>query len=163
MIKLKIYQLTTAFFVVLFISGCTGIYENGKEIVADTAPYIEEITVDELNSKIENMEDFFLLDVRQPEEFEKGNIAYSTGIPRGVLEFKIGDEKFWEEEQWVVPEKDADIVIYCKKGNRGTLATKALSELGYSNVKNLSGGIIAWDPEFDSESGDEKEESGCGG
>ena len=163
MIKLKLYQLASAFFVLILISGCTGIYENGKEIAADTLPYIEEITVDELNSKIENMEEFFLIDVRQPAEFEKGNIAYSTSIPRGVLEFKIGDEKFWEEEQWHVPEKNTDIVIYCKKGDRGILATKALSELGYTNVKNLSGGIIAWDPEFDSESGTSEEEGGCGG
>ena len=163
MIKLKLYQLASAFFVLLLISGCAGIYENGKEIAADTTPYIEEITAEELNSKIENMEDFFLIDVRQPAEFEKGNISYSTLIPRGVLEFKIGDKKFWEEEQWQAPEKDSDIVIYCKKGDRGILAAKALSELGYSNVKNLKGGIVAWDPEFDSESGTEQEEGGCGG
>ena len=161
--KLKLYQLASVFLVLIFISACTGIYENGKEIAAENAPYIDEITIDELNTKIENMEDFFLIDVRQPAEFEKGNIAYSTLIPRGVLEFKIGNEKFWEEEQWQAPEKDSDIIIYCKKGDRGILATKVLTELGYSNVKNLSGGIIAWDPEFDSESGDEKEESGCGG
>ena len=163
MIKLKLYQLASAFFVLILISGCAGIYENGKEIAADVTPYIEEITVDELNTKIENMEDFFLVDVRQPAEFEKGNIAYSTLIPRGVLEFKIGDEKFWEEEQWHAPEKNTDIVIYCKKGDRGILAAKALSELGYTNVKNLSGGIIAWDPEFDSESGASQDEGGCGG
>ncbi len=163
MIKLKLFQLASAFFVLVLISGCAGIYENGKEIAADTLPNIEEITVDELNSKIENMEEFFLIDVRQPAEFEKANIAYSTLIPRGVLEFKIGNQKFWEEEQWQAPEKDSDIVIYCKKGDRGILATKALAELGYSNIKNLSGGIIAWDPEFDSESGAAEEEGGCGG
>ncbi len=163
MIKLKLFQLASAFFVLVLISGCAGIYENGKEIAADTLPNIEEITVDELNSKIENMEEFFLIDVRQPAEFEKANIAYSTLIPRGVLEFKIGNQKFWEEEQWQAPEKDSDIVIYCKKGDRGILATKALAELGYSNVKNLSGGIIAWDPEFDSESGTDQDEGGCGG
>lgn len=161
--KLKLYQLASAFLVLLLISSCTGIYENGKEIALDTKPFIEEITTDELNTKIENMEDFFLIDVRQPAEFEKGNIDYSTLIPRGVLEFKIGDKKFWEEEQWQVPEKDADIIIYCKKGNRGILATKALVELGYTNVKNLSGGMIAWDPEFDSVSGIAEEEGGCGG
>ncbi len=61
------------------------------------------------------------------------------------------------------PEKDADIIIYCKKGDRGILAAKVLSELGYSNVKNLKGGIIAWDPEFDSESGAAQDEGGCGG
>jgi len=80
-----------------------------------------------------------------------------------VLEFKIADKEFWENEQWYVPDKDAEIIIYCKKGDRGILATKALSQLGYSNVKNLSGGIIAWDPDFDSGSETKPEEGGCGG
>ncbi len=44
-----------------------------------------------------------------------GNIPYSVLIPRGVLEFKIDNEYFWEEAQWYVPKKDADIVLYCKK------------------------------------------------
>ncbi len=163
MIKLKLVQWVSGFLLVLLISGCTGIYENGKELATDTLPYIQEITVDELNNKIENSEDFFLIDIRQPKEFEKSNIPYSTSIPRGLLEFKIGDETFWEEEQWYAPEKDAEIIIYCKKGHRGILAAKALSELGYSNVKNLKGGMSAWDPEFDSGSGTKQEESGCSG
>ena len=155
--------MIAAFFIFLLLSGCAGIYENGKDLATDTKPYIEEITVDELNAKIENSEEFFLIDVRQPAEFEKGNLPYSTLIPRGILEFKIGNSTFWEDDQqWFVPEKDAEIVIYCKKGDRGILATKALTELGYTNVKNLAGGIIAWDPEFDSGS-EVSEEGGCGG
>lgn len=163
MIKSKLYQLALAFSVLILITGCVGIYENGKELATDTKPYIEEISVDELNAKIENSEEFFLLDVRQPAEFEKSNLPYSTLIPRGILEFKIGDKAFWEDDQqWYIPEKDAEIIIYCKKGDRGILATKALMELGYSNVRNLAGGIVAWDPEFDSGS-EASEEGGCGG
>ena len=93
--SMKYYWLT-AFIILILFSGCEGIYENGKELAADTKPYIQEITVDELNAKIENSEDFFLIDVRQPMEFEKGNIPYSTSIPRGLLEFRIGDTTFWE-------------------------------------------------------------------
>ncbi len=161
--KSKLFQWVSAFLILIIVSGCAGIYENGKELAADTKSYIEEITVDELNAKIENSEEFFLIDVRQPVEFEKSNLPYSTLIPRGILEFKIGNSTFWEDDQqWYVPQKDAEIVIYCKKGDRGILATKALMELGYSNVKNLAGGIVAWDPEFDS-GGEASEEGGCGG
>lgn len=160
--KLRLFQSISALVILVILSGCAGIYENGKELAADISPYIVEITVDELNSKIENMEDFFLIDVRQPSEFENGNIPYSVLIPRGILEFKIGDSEFWESQEWYLPQKDADIVIYCKKGDRGILATKVLCELGYTNVKNLKGGIFAWDPEFDT-GGDVQEESGCGG
>lgn len=149
--------------VILIFSGCTGIYENGKELASDTQPYIQEISVQELITKIENSEDFFLIDVRQPNEFKKSNIPYATSIPRGILEFKIDDETFWKEEQWYVPEKDAEIIIYCKKGDRGILATKSLMELGYSNVINLKGGMIAWDPELDSGKDTKQESGGCGG
>ena len=155
--------MVSAFLFLIIVTGCSGIYENGSELAADISPYVQQITVAELNTKIENMEDFFLIDVRQPAEFEVGNIPYSVLIPRGVLEFKIDNEYFWEEAQWYVPKKDADIVLYCKKGDRGILATKALLELGYSNVKNLKGGILAWDPEFDEGGTPQKEEGGCGG
>ena len=159
----NIFYVPVILIVFVVFNGCTAIYENGGEMAASVKAEINEISVDELNEKIENMEDFFLIDIRQPAEFDKYNIPYSTLIPRGVLEFKIGNKAFWEEEQWYAPEKNAEIIIYCKKGDRGILATKALSELGYSNVKNLAGGIVAWDPDFDSGSDTEQEESGCGG
>ncbi len=156
------YHWLTAIFILIIFSGCEGIYENGKELATDILPHIQQITVDELNAKIENSEDFFLIDIRQPKEFEKSNIPYSTSIPRGLLEFKIGDNTFWEEEQWHAPKKDDEIIIYCKKGLRGIMAAKSLLELGYSNVKNLKGGISAWDPEFNSGT-EAAEEGGCGG
>ena len=161
--KNKLYLWISAFAALVLITSCSGIYENGEELAADTKPYIEEITVDELNVKMDNQDDFYLIDVRQSAEFEKGNIFYATHIPRGMLEFKISDEAFWEGEYMSVPEKKSYIIIYCKKGDRGILAAKTLSELGYTNVKNLSGGMVAWDPEFESNSGSKPDEGGCGG
>lgn len=163
MFKIKLYKWVSAFFIIILISACSNIYENGGDLAADTKPYIEEITVDDLNLKIENQEDFLLLDVRQPAEYKKSNIPGSILIPRGMIEFKIGNDAFWEEEFLYTPEKNAEIILYCKKGDRGILATKVLSELGFTNVKNLSGGIIAWDPDFDSGSAVAPEEGGCGG
>ena len=159
--KKRFYSFGLLLALIIFTS-CTGIYENGSEIASVTKKEITKISVEELNIKIENMDDFFLIDVRQPAEFEKMNIPYSTLIPRGVLEFKINNKAFWEKEQWYAPEKNTEIIIYCKKGDRGILATKTLLELGYTNVKNLSGGIVAWNPEFNSDS-ETKEKGGCGG
>ncbi len=159
---LRIFQRVSILVILGILSGCAGIYENGKELADDTLQYVDEVTVNELDSKIENMEDFFLIDVRQSSEFENGNIPYSVSIPRGILEFKIGDDAFWKDQDWYVPKKDAEIIIYCKKGDRGILCAKILNELGYTNVKNLKGGIHAWDPEFDTGS-PVQEDSGCGG
>jgi len=161
--KIKLYKWLSGFFIIILFAACSNIYENGSDLAAGTRPYVQEITVDELNKKIENQEDFLLIDVRQAAEYQKSNIPGSLLIPRGLIEFKIGDDAFWEEEFLYTPEKDAEIILYCKKGDRGILATKALTELGYTNVKNLSGGIIAWDPDFDSGSAAAPDAGGCGG
>ncbi len=163
MLKIKLYKCLSAFFLILLISACSNIYENGEELAADTKSYIEEITVDELNMKIENQEEFLLLDVRQPAEYQKSNIPGSILMPRGIVEFKINDDAFWEEEFLYIPLKEDLIIIYCKKGDRGILATKALTELGFTNVKNLSGGISSWDPDFNSGNAEVTESGGCGG
>lgn len=156
----------------LTIISCTGVYENGQEMVAEAQPYVDEISVDELKDKIINGEAFYLLDVRTPEEYGSGYIndhfKYDfyfrpINIPRGILEFQISDEGFWEPLFEDMPDKDStEIVICCKSGARGVLASETLLILGYKNVKNLTGGYMAWDPNQEKRVKIE-EESGCGG
>lgn len=163
MFKTKIYKWIAALFIIVLFSACTNIYEDGNDLAAYTKAYIDEITVDELKLKIENQEEFLLIDVRQPDEYRKSSIPGAISIPRGTLEFNILNDTFWEEEFLYTPYKEDPIIIYCKKGRRGILAVKALQELGFTNVKNLSGGIIAWDPEFDEGAAEETSSGGCGG
>jgi rhodanese-related sulfurtransferase len=105
-----------------------------------------------------------LIDVRESNEFEDGNIPGSFNVPRGILEFKIANEDYWDQLGMYVPEKDEEIIIYCKKGGRGALSTEALTKLGYRNCKNLTGGWIGWSkgPEAVEEEEEKKEEGGCG-
>jgi len=111
---------------------------------------------------IDNGEEFLLIDVRQPAEYEAGNITGSFSIPRGELEFLITDEMFWEEQFMYVPLKTDKIIVYCKAGDRGILAVQALQKLGFNNVYNLKGGYTAF-------AGDnvpvvkKAETGGCGG
>jgi rhodanese-related sulfurtransferase len=147
----------------LLMVSCSAIFEDGKEMADFTKSSIEEISVDDLNKKLENGEDFLLIDVRQLKEYDATTIPGALNIPRGVLEFKIRDEAFWEEEFMYVPEDTADIVLFCKKGDRGILAAKSLEKIGFKNVKNLHGGITAYDPEFDSGAAKPAESGGCGG
>src|SRR4051812_12046280 len=76
-----------------------------------------------------------LIDVREGEEWQEGYIPGATWIPRGKLELRIED---------VVPERDAEMVLYCAGGNRSALAAKSLKELGYTHVTSLAGGFTAW-------------------
>lgn len=140
------------------------VYGNAKEMVAEAKVGISEISVDGLKVKMENEEEFFLIDVREPDEYYEGSIGGAFLLPRGLLEFQIGDEGFWDSEGMYAPGKDEEIVIYSAKGRRGALATEALVKLGYSNVRNLVGGWIVWEygPEALEEEEEKPEESGCG-
>ena len=158
----KIITVCSAILILFSLMSCQGIYENGKELSGVVNKSIKQTSVDSLQLMMERGDDFLLLDVRQPNEFAKGNIAYSTLIPRGEVEFKILDDSFWDEQGIYAPEKDGRIIVYCQKGSRGALATYALVKMGFTNVSNLTGGFDAFDPEHE-DSGEVEEEGGCGG
>ena len=76
-----------------------------------------------------------LVDIRDKDEWTEGYIPGARWIPRGFLELRIEDQ---------VPERSAEIVLYCAGGTRSALAARSLEELGYTNVKSLAGGFTAW-------------------
>ena len=65
-----------------------------------------------------------------------GHVPGAMDIPRGLLEFKVGKK---------VPDKNAKIIVYCKKGGRGCLGMCTLCQMGYKNSKNMAGGWKAWE------------------
>ena len=146
----------------IFMVSCNAIYENGEELAASIQNDISEILVDELKAKIENGEDFLLIDVRQAREYDNVTIPGALNIPRGMLEITIRNDKFWEEEFLYTPENDDEIVVYCKLGYRGALSAMALQQLGFTNVKNLHGGILSWDPDIDKNAPKKSGGGGCG-
>jgi rhodanese-related sulfurtransferase len=82
-----------------------------------------------------------VVDVREPDEFEKGHIPGAVNIPRGWLEFKA-DPTCPAYEQRIAPDKP--ILVTCAIGGRSALAAAALQELEYTNVTNLEDGFEAW-------------------
>ncbi len=86
----------------------------------------------ELKIKIENREDIFLLDVRNPEEAKLANIAGSFLIPLSELKSRISE----------IPNKK-EIITYCHYGKRSFEAVKILREHNF-NAKSLIGGIDCW-------------------
>jgi rhodanese-related sulfurtransferase len=73
--------------------------------------------------------------VRTSEEFKAGHLPKVVNIPRGTLEFMIGKH---------YPQKDVEIVVYCRTDARAALCARTLSDMGYTNVKNLKGAFKAW-------------------
>ncbi|MAU13336.1 MAG: hypothetical protein CL607_26190 [Anaerolineaceae bacterium] len=88
-----------------------------------------------LNEALFENPDILLIDVRSPDEWANGYIAGAEHI--WVNEFMASVDA-WPED------KDAAIVIYCASGYRGGIATVMMNLMGYTNVRNLSGGIGAW-------------------
>ncbi|HPR57361.1 MAG TPA: rhodanese-like domain-containing protein [Bacteroidales bacterium] len=159
--KKKIFQILTIAMVVM-IAACSGVYENGEELAAAIKDKITEISADELKAKIDNGEDFLLLDVRQASEFQNASIPGSINIPRGTLEFVIRNDNFWEEKFLNTPENGQEIIVYCKAGDRGALSAFALQQLGFTNVRYLKGGILRWDTDIDKSSPKKSSGGGCG-
>jgi sulfur-carrier protein adenylyltransferase/sulfurtransferase len=75
------------------------------------------------------------VDVRDREEWDVEHIAGAVHVPRGWLESRI---------ERTVPDRSAPVVVYCESGNRSAFAARTLSELGYEDVRNLTGGIVEW-------------------
>jgi adenylyltransferase/sulfurtransferase len=153
---------TFALMLIAVMASCSAIYEDGSELALAIENDIKGITVDELNTKIENGEDFLLIDVRQKDEYSTSTIPGALNIPRGTLEFTIRNDEFWEEEFLYTPENDQEIIVYCKLGHRGALAALSLQQIGFTNVKYLEGGIIAWDPNIEKNAPKKAAGGGCG-
>ncbi|RFZ92992.1 rhodanese-like domain-containing protein [Mucilaginibacter conchicola] len=100
---------------------------------------MKEITVQELKQKLDNGEDFQLIDVREDFEYETSNIG-GLSIPLGGI--LIETDKISE---------DKPVVVMCRSGKRSAAAIMQLEQQGYTNLANLQGGILAWKAEIDPE------------
>lgn len=97
------------------------------------------ITVQELKQRLDAGSKPFLLDVREPYEYSMAKLEGSVLIPLGTLPQSL--------EQL---DQNAEIVAYCHHGMRSADAVGFLVQQGYTNVKNLVGGIDAWSVQVDS-------------
>ena len=143
------YMLLVVASITLFISSCTCPCEQEvsgpDEIVAQAMEGLEMITPEDLKLKMDSLEIFYLVDVRELGEYVYGYIPGAINIPGGILIFKMGNEAFWDNEMIYPPEKTDEIIAYCKKGKRSVIAADYLERLGYENVKFLEGGWKAWE------------------
>lgn len=98
---------------------------------------IPEITPEELKQKLEAKEEIFILDVREPHEYQIANLDGYL-IPLGQLPHRMGEL-----------DPDAEIVVHCRSGKRSADAVDFLQKQGFSKVRNLAGGILAWSDKVD--------------
>jgi len=96
---------------------------------------LPSVTARDFKKIMDSGEKFVLVDVRSESEYKAAHLPGAVNISRGVLE-------------WVAPGKitntDAKIYVYCRTGARSSFATKRLTEMGYTNVVNISDSFEGW-------------------
>lgn len=100
---------------------------------------INSITNTELQQKLNNKENIYLIDVREPHENAEFNIG-GTLLPLGNIQTMQIDD--------IEDLRNEEVVVYCRSGARSAQATIILQQLGFTNVSNLQGGMMAWQSEI---------------
>ncbi len=96
------------------------------------------IDVAGLKEKLDRGDEFLLIDVREPWEYQTARIPGSKLIPLGELPKRLNEL-----------DPNADIVAHCKSGGRSQRAVDLLKQNGFHRVRNLTGGILAWSDKID--------------
>ena len=96
-------------------------------------PPSDDATVEQLKARLDQRDEPFILDVREPQEYQICNIPGSTLIPLGDLPSRLHEL-----------EGRGEMIVHCKSGARSAKAVKLLREAGFAQAKNLRGGILRW-------------------
>ena len=125
----RIFSLILAMLLVLTACGGTATMKNTYQ----------QITQQEAKVMMDT-QDVIILDVREQSEYDAGHISGAILLSVGIITKKSAAA--------VIPELDSVVLVYCRSGNRSKTASKALAELGYTNIYEF-GGINTWSYEVE--------------
>jgi rhodanese-related sulfurtransferase len=104
------------------------------KLVDDAKSRVREVTVAEAQRRLEGGK-ALLIDVREESEWDAGHARGAIPMGKGVIERDIEAR---------VPDRNAELILYCGGGFRSALATDNLQKMGYTNVASMAGGWRAW-------------------
>ena len=105
------------------------------KLVDDARSRVKELSVDQVKAKVDRGEKFHLVDVREDSEWAIDHVAGAIHLGKGIIE---------RDAEQRLPDKAAEIILYCGGGFRSALAADNLQKMGYSNVHSMDGGIRTW-------------------
>jgi len=105
------------------------------KIVDEAKANIKQLTIAEARARVEADPAVKLIDIREDREWALGHITGAEHIGKGVIERDIEGK---------VPDKGAEIILYCGGGFRSALSAEALQKMGYTNVYSMDGGWREW-------------------
>jgi len=106
-----------------------------SDLMSEARQSVRIVPLDELKKRLESDKPPVLVDVRENEEFRAGYIPGAIHVPRSYLE---------QRSEQKLPDRSAEIVLYCAGGNRSVFAAKTLKDLGYTNVASANPGFVRW-------------------
>ncbi|MCM2371692.1 rhodanese-like domain-containing protein [Aporhodopirellula aestuarii] len=99
-----------------------------------------EVSVTDVEALQKSGDEFILLDVREPHEYETARIEGSRLLPMSELRTRLNE---------LEPHKNDHIVVQCHHGGRSMQVTQALRSIGFTRVQNMAGGIDQWSQKID--------------
>jgi molybdopterin/thiamine biosynthesis adenylyltransferase/rhodanese-related sulfurtransferase len=108
---------------------------NFRDLFREVRSGIEETTPEEVEARRAAGERFRLLDVREQDETQHGVVPGAVALSRAHFESRVED---------MLPDKSAEVVVYCATGVRSAFAARTLQELGYERVSSMKGGFVRW-------------------
>lgn len=133
--KFRLPALILLCFMAIGLVSCGG--NTANEVQTQISNTYEQISHEQAKKLMDSEDDYVIIDARTQDEFDGGHIPGAVLIP----EYEIAERA--EKE---LPDKNQLILVYCRTGRRSKIASQALVELGYTNVKEF-GGIINWEYE----------------
>jgi rhodanese-related sulfurtransferase len=104
-------------------------------LVNEARQHVREISIAETRERLANDPNVHLVDIREDSEWAQGRAAGATHIGRGVIERDI---------ERLIPDKNAEIILYCGGGYRSLLSADSLQKMGYTNVTSMAEGWRGW-------------------
>ena len=105
------------------------------KLVGDAKSRVRETTPEEVRRRQLAGERFHFVDVREDGEWQQGHATGATHLGKGIIERDI---------ERVIPDREAEIVLYCGGGFRSALVADVLQKMGYRNPVSMDGGWKRW-------------------
>ncbi|HJP94831.1 MAG TPA: rhodanese-like domain-containing protein [Pyrinomonadaceae bacterium] len=109
--------------------------EGFLKLVDDAKSRIREVSADETQRRMSDDSNVKLIDVREDNEWNEAHAKGAMHLGKGVIERDVEN---------TIPDKNAELILYCGGGYRSALAADALQKIGYTNVFSMAGGWRAW-------------------
>ncbi len=114
-----------------------------QDLVDENSKHVTEIMPWDLDEKLKHDNSIYILDVREPLEFENMHIQGSNNIARGILEIAC-DYDNEKDAPELVSARDKQIIVVCGSGKRSIMAAYSMKQMGYEKVISLKTGIKGW-------------------